>query len=307
MKRKLIFSILALVLILSLVVIPGCAEEKEKHAILSWGQWSGEYMPLYVSKILLEDELGYTTEIADLSVPASWAAISAGEVDLFFSDWQPNQIDLKEKYAGQIEEFSLLYANNLQGWMVPKWVSEQYGITSVSDLNDPEIARMFDIDDDNIGDVLGCDAAWKCAAITDEEIAGYGLADLYEQKYGAEAMITAAIEGAMKKNEPVLFYMYTPNPFFVRYPVGESIVWLDDPKDFWPVADAYAISSVDWIKNNPEAIKLLEKVEFETADVGWMMAQIEEKGDSAEVLETAAREWMAAHQTEVDSWLAVIK
>ena len=65
----------------------------------------------------------------------------------------------------------------------------------------------------------------------------------------------AAIEGAMKKNEPVLFYMYTPNPFFVRYPAGESVVWLDDPKDFWPVADAYAISSVDWIKNNPEAIK----------------------------------------------------
>ena len=307
MKRKLIFSILALVLILSLVVIPGCAEEKEKHAILSWGQWSGEYMPLYVSKILLEDELGYTTEIADLSVPASWAAISAGEVDLFFSDWQPNQIDLKEKYAGQIEEFSLLYANNLQGWMVPKWVSEQYGITSVSDLNDPEIAKMFDIDDDNIGDVLGCDAAWKCAAITDEEIAGYGLADLYEQKYGAEAMITAAIEGAMKKNEPVLFYMYTPNPFFVRYPAGESVVWLDDPKDFWPAADVYAISSVEWIKNNPEAIKLLEKVEFDPADIGWIMAQVEEKGDSPEALEAAAREWMAAHQTAIDSWIAAAK
>ena len=307
MKRKLIFSILALVLILSLVVIPGCAEEKGKHAILGWGQWSGEYMPLYVSKILLEDELGYTTEIADLSVPANWAAIAAGEVDLFFSDWQPNQIDLKEKYAGQIEEISLLYANNLQGWMVPKSVSEQYGITSISDLDDPEIAKMFDIDGDGIGDILGCDAAWKCAAVTDEQIAGYELTDLYEQKYGAESMIQAAIEGAMKKNEPVLFYMYTPNPFFVRYPAGESVVWLDDPKDFWPVADAYAISSVDWIKNNPEAIKLLEKVVFEPADIGWIMAQLEERGDSPEVLEAAAREWMAAHQAEVDSWIAAAK
>ena len=69
----------------------------------------------------------------------------------------------------------------------------------------PEIAKMFDIDGDGIGDILGCDAAWKCAAVTDEQIAGYELTDLYEQKYGAESMIQAAIEGAMKKNEPAVF------------------------------------------------------------------------------------------------------
>jgi len=306
LKHKIIFSLLVLVLVLSLV-IPGCAQEEEKHAILCWGQWSGEYMPLYVSKILLEEELGYTTEIADLAVAATWTAIAAGEADLFFSDWQPNQEDLKEKFAGQVEEISLLYADCLQGWMVPTWVSEQYGITSVGDLKDPEIARMFDDDGDGIGDIMGCDAAWKCAAVTDEEIAGYELTGMYEQKYGAEAMMMAAIEGKMKKNEPVLFYLYTPHPFFVRYPAGESVVWLDDPKDFWPVASVYAISSVDWIKNNPEAIQLINQVGFIPDDLGWLMAQIEEKGDSPELLTAFAREWMAAHQSEVDSWIEAAK
>ncbi|MBA7486893.1 Glycine betaine/proline betaine-binding periplasmic protein [subsurface metagenome] len=191
--------------------------------------------------------------------------------------------------------------------MVPTWVSEQYGITSVSDLKDPEIAKMFDDDGDGIGDIMGCDAAWKCAAVIDEQIAGYELADLYEQKYGAEAMMMAAVEGKMMKDEPVLLYLYTPHPFFVRYPAGESLVWLDDPKDFWPTAKVYAISSVDWIKNNPEATQLLNQVEFIPDDIGWIMTQVEEKGDSPEVLEAAAREWMAAHQSEVDAWIKAVK
>lgn len=305
MKHKIIFSLLALILVLSLVV-PGCAE-KEKHVVFGTGAWSGDLLPIYPVKILLEEEFGYTTEIVDLAVAATWAAMAAGEVDLWMGSWQPNQEDLKEKYAATTEELGLIYGDCLQGWMVPTWVSEQYGITSVGDLKDPEIARMFDDDGDDIGDIMGCDAAWKCAAVTDEEIAGYELTGMYEQKYGAEAMMLAAIEGKMKKNEPVLFYMYTPNPFFVRFPAGESVVWLDDPKDFWPVANVYTFGNKDWIKENPKAAKLCGLIEMTEDDVGWSMAEIEARGDDQATLEAIAREWIAAHQSEVDSWVEAAK
>jgi len=304
-----IFSLLALVLVLSLV-LPGCEAQKEKNIIFGTGAWSGDWITIYPAKIMLEEELGYTTEIADLSVPATWAAMGAGEVDVWTNSWQPNQEEFKNEYAETTVELGMIYGKEndcLQGWLVPKAVSEQYGITSMTDLNDPETAEMFDIDDDGIGDVLGCDAAWKCAAIIDEQIAGYELGDLYEQKYGAESMMTAAIEGRMKKNEPVLFYFYTPHPFFVKYPTGESVVWLDDPKDFWPLAYIYTFANKDWAEGNPQAAKLLGLVEMTAADVGWSMAEIEARGDDVATLEAIAREWMAAHQAEVDSWLAAIK
>ncbi len=306
MKHKIIFSLLALVLILSLV-IPGCAQEKEKHVVFGTGAWSGDWLPVYPVKILLEEEFGYTAEIADLAVAATWAAMAAGEVDLWMASWQPNQEDLKAKYAATTEELGLIYGDCLQGLLVPKSVSEQYGITSVDDLKDPEIAKLFDDDGDDIGDIMGCDAAWKCAKIVDEQIAGYELGNLYEQKYGAEAMMTAAIEGKLKKNEPVLFYFYTPHPFFVRYPVGESVVWLDDPKDFWPVANVYTFGNKDWIKENPKAAKLCGLIEMTEDDVGWSMAEIEARGDDSATLEAIAREWIAAHQSEVDAWVEAAK
>ena len=307
MKHKWIFLLLTMVLTLSLVM-PGCAEKQgEKHATFCFCQWSGDWMTIYVPKILLEEELGYTTEIVELSITAGFTAIATGEADLWTDSWQPNQATLAEKYADNIESLGIVYDNCLQGWMVPKWVSEQYGITEVADLDDPEIARMFDIDNDNIGDIMGCDAAWTCCRVTDEEIAGYGLGDLYEQKYGAEALMTAAIEGRLKKDEPVLFYFYMPHPFFVRHPVGESVVWLDDPKDFWPMADVYKFGNKDWIAENPQAAELVRQVEMTPDDIGWWIAQMEEKGDDAAVLETLAREWMAKHQAEVDSWLEAIK
>jgi len=39
------------------------------------------------------------------------------------------------------------------------------------------------------------------------------------------------------------------------------------------------------------------------ADVGWSMAEIEERGDDPATLEAIAREWMADNQAEIDSWL----
>lgn len=307
LKHKLMLGVLAVVLVLSLVV-PGCAEREEKHAIFTFSVWSGDWLTIYVPKILLEEELNYTTEIVDLSVAAAWTAIARGEADLWTDSWQPNQKKLKEKYAETTESLGMVYGDCFEGWMVPKWVSEQYGITSVTDLDGPEMAKLFDVDGDGIGDLLGCDAAWVCAKVNDEKIAGYGLDALYQQRYGMEAMMVAAIEGRMKKEEAVLFYLYTPHPFFVRYPIGESVVWLEDPKGFQErVVNVYKFGNVDWIEENPEAAELLRQVEMTPEDISWMMAQIEEKGDKAAVLEALAREWMAEHQAEIDSWLEAIK
>ena len=308
MKHKLIFLLLALVLVLS-VAIPGCAAPEEKHAIFTWDGWTGTYLQIYVPKILLEEELGYTTEIADLSVVASWAAIGIGEADLFVDVWIPSHQDLSEKYADTTVELNLLYPDCLRGFFVPKWVSEQYGITKTTDLNDPEIAKMFDTDGDRIGDLLGCDAVWTCAERIDEVLARLGVDTLYEQKYGAEVLIRAAIIGHMKKNEPVLFYLWVPHTFWMDYPIGESVIYLEDPEKYWGggADNVYTYANTDWVGENPEAAELIRQIKMTTVDINWAMVEIDERGDTPEVLEQIAREWMAANQAEVDSWLAAIK
>ncbi len=312
MKRKLIFSLLIVVLVLSLV-LPGCAAPKEKHIIFSTGAWTGDWQSIYPIKILLEEELGYTTEIADTSVPAGWTAVGTGSADLWANAWMPNQEDLWAKFADTVVDLGVIYGGGpedpcLQFWAVPTYVSEQYGITSVTDLDNPEFIEMFDIDGNGVGDVLGCDAAWKCAAVNDEMIADYGFEGKYEQQYGAEVMMTVAITAAMKKKEPILFYFYTPNPLFVNYPIGEAVTILEDPLGSWgELATIYKIANKEWVEANPEAADLIRQVRMRQEDVAWSMAEIAARGDDAETLEAITREWLAAHQAEVDSWLAAIK
>jgi glycine betaine/proline transport system substrate-binding protein len=312
LKNKIMLTLLILVLGLSLIV-PGCGPQVEKHVIFATGAWSGDWLTVYPIKILLEEEFDYTTEIADTSVPAAWTAVGSGSADLWTNSWQPNQEDLKEKYADTTESLGIIYGGGpqdpcLQAWFIPTWVSEQYGITSVTDLENPEFAELFDLDGDGVGDVLGCDAAWKCAEINDQMIIDYGLEGMYEQQYGAEAMMMAAIEGQMKKQEPVLFYMYTPHPFFVRYPIGESVVVLDDPLGSWgELATVIKVANAEWVGSNPQAAELVRQVKMTQADIGWSMAEIEERGDDAETLEAIAREWMAQHQSDIDAWVAAAK
>ncbi len=306
MKRNLMLLFLSLLLVTGLA-ITGCAEEQEKHAIFGTSTWSGDWFPPYPIKILLEEEFGYTTEFVQMAVPAIWGAISTGDAHIWASSWQPNQEKLKEEYADTTEQLGLLYGDCLQGWMVPKGVAEEYGLSKIEDLKDPELAKLFDVDGDGVGDLMGCDSSWACAEINDEELAAYGLDELYEQKYGSESMMIAAIEGRLKKDQPVLFYIYTPHPFFVRYPIGEDVVWLEDSKDFWPVANVYSFANKEWIEQNPQAAELIGQVEMTEAEIGWSMAEIEERGDDPATLEALAREWMAEHQNEIESWVSAAK
>jgi len=175
LKHKWILFLLVVVLILSLAFVTvGCGEKEEKHAIFAWDGWTGTFFQIYVPKILLEEQLGYTTEIAELSVVASWTAIGIGEADLFVDVWMPSHEGFSIEFADTTEELNLLYPDCLRGFFIPKWASDQYGITKTTDLNDPEIAKIFDIDADGIGDILGCDAVWTCAQSIDEVLARLG-------------------------------------------------------------------------------------------------------------------------------------
>ena len=312
MKHRLMFSLLVLTLVLSLIVSGGCAKE-EKFASFTTGAWTGDWLTLYPIKILLEEELGYTTRIDETSVAMAWTAVGTGQADLWTNAWLPNQADLQAEFAETAISLGTIYGGGshdpcLQFWAVPTSVSEQYGLTSIEQLDDPQFVEMFDTDGDGVGDLLGCDAAWKCAAINDEIIVAYGLKGTYEQKYGAESMITAAIVGSMKKGEPALFYFYTPHPFFIDYPIGEAVTILEDPKGGWgELATVIKVANHEWIEANPKAAELIRQVTMTQEDIAWSMVQVDDRGDDAATLEAIAREWMADHQTEVDAWVAAVK
>jgi len=311
LRKKLVFLTLVLVFFigLSLSVSPVlCSSDKPKHASFSVSMWTGDWLPTYVPKILLEDHLGYTTEIVDLSIPAGVAAISTGQVSLTTIVWMPNNEPLVNKFLGsKIEDLGEIYPERLQAMFIPKWVSEKYGITSIPDLNKPEYAEMFDIDKDGRGDWLGCDPGWICAKLNDECIALYGLDKLYVQMMGVEHFLMAAMEGQMKKNKPVLVSQFYPHVMFLAYPKDKVMVALDDPKEFWVTAHVEKFANMKWVAENPKAAEIIRRVKMTGEDIMWQMAEVRERGDDPATLEAIARNWIKKNQATIDSWLKGIK
>lgn len=297
---------LTLCAVVTVAYAAGQQEEMKASFLVSY--WSGDWLPTYLPKILLEDELGYSTELVNLSIPAGVTAIAAGEVSLTTIVWMPNNEPLMAKYLGnEIVDLGTIYSECVQGMFVPKWVSERYGVKSISDLDNPDFAKAVDIDGDGKGDWIGCDPGWLCAKLNDECIAVYGLERLYQQMMGQEHFLLAAFEGRMKKRQPVLISQFYPHTMFIDYPMNDAVVLLDDPKDFWITAHVQKYANKEWAAENPEAAELVRQVSITGEDVMWMMGQVRDKGDDPATIEELAREWIAENQTTVNRWLTVIK
>ena len=107
-RKKLVLSTLIIVFFigLSLSVSPVLGSSgKTKHASFSASNWTGDWLPTYLPKILLADHLGYTTEVVNLSIPAGVAAIATGEISLSTIVWMPNNQPLMKKFLGdEIED-----------------------------------------------------------------------------------------------------------------------------------------------------------------------------------------------------------
>lgn len=282
----------------------------------AYSNWSGDWLPIHVNKVLIEKHLGYEVEIADLAVPAIWAMIAAGHVDAFPDAWFPNQDHLLEEYGDQLEIISWHYDDAIQGWGVPTWFAEAHGIETIQDLNDPEIAALLDRTGDGKGDLFGCELGWVCNEHNDLKLAAYGLDGLYQQVEASETLINYSIQAAMENNDPVLFYRWTPDWIFAVFPIPDEVVilrdaegtWnpdLADPGEFgWGDGSAGTLVHKDFKNDHPEAYALMSQVSTSLQDVNVSVhLQIVEGETSDADLERHAREWIEENRDTVDTWL----
>ena len=302
--------IVTFVVVSLLITSPTSGFAKDsKHVVMpNWG-WSGDFPAIYITKVLLGDELGYNIEVVELSDVASAVALGAGEIHLNMFLWFPNSYPAMKKYlnAGTVVDLGVMYGDLPEGGFVSKWFSEKYGIKSLYDLNDPEIAKLFDGDGDGFGDYYGCDPGWMCAEINDKLLASYGLDKLYKQVVGSTHLLKAASIGRLVSKEPVLMHNFYPNDIFMDYPIAEHFVFLEDPLEFYKKSYVPKLANKKWVDANPKATELVRQINMTADDVMWMMKKIRDTGDDPKSLEKYAREWIKAHQNTVDSWLKAIK
>ena len=323
----LVGGLIALVVVALVVIFSG--EEEDNTVTMARADWSSGYMQAEIYAQLI-GELGY--EVADpaahtLNPNAFYPALDSGQYDLWANGWFPtHEIYLTAETAAGLEYDRSIEAvgqqiesGALQGYMIDKTTADSMGITSMSDLEDPSVAAVFDRDGDGLADLVGCNEGWGCATIIDNHIAELGWGDNVEHVQAVYGDLMRGVQDRVAAGEPVLFYAWTPNWTYEALAPGVDAVWLTSPalEDDegttevrglggcaanpcnlgWPVNSIRAVANTDFLDDNPDIRRLLEQVQIPLADIAAQNAKAnpDAKADAAA--------WIADNRALVDIWL----
>lgn len=202
--------------------------------------WDTGWFQAQIYKILLE-ELGYEVNGPHtLANIAFFVYAAQGDIDFWVNGWFPlhdGYFD-REMIGGAVTPIgSEIDDGALQGYMIDKATADQMGITNLGDLKDPEIAAVFDKDGDGKADLMGCNLEWRCDEFIDHHLAAFDLEGTITQVKGDyTALIKDTVE-QYRRNEPVLFYTWTPNWTVSELVIGEDVMWLSVPFSTAPGQD----------------------------------------------------------------------
>ena len=276
-----------------------------------------------VIKAATEQELGLSVStVTTTAVPVIWEAMSRnkGEVDIWPDTWLPNQQGLVDKY---LKEGTVKLAKNgyeaAQGYCVTEATYDKFGIKSVSDLANPDNAKLFDRDGNGKGNIWIGAPGWQSTNIEKVRARDYGFADFFDLETTDEAVSNATLDRAVKDGKPWVGYCYSPHQNFARYklkflgePKHDAALFVvvqpnEDPQWFQKskVASAYADTTVhiayaaSLAQRQPELTAALERISFNPDDISqWAYEIIVEKKPA----DAVAKAWIKAHPDVVAKW-----
>ncbi|NOX63340.1 MAG: ABC transporter substrate-binding protein [Chloroflexi bacterium] len=317
-RRSPVWLILGGLVLLALVATacapPGAAPKEEKPVIkLAENPWSGSAANVAVAKILLEEQLGYPVEVVTVDENAQWAALASGDLHASLEVWPSGHAENVAEYIeGQkvVENGGLLGPVGKIGWYTPKYMVDQYpALATWEGFKDPELAKLYaTAETGDKGQFLAGDPSW--VQYEDQIIPNLGL-NLQVVVAGSEEALLAALDAAYSRQDPILFYFWTPHSVHAKYELHEVELppYSDEcyakadqggidcgyPPDelfkiFWAGLKDYA----------PDAYTFLKNFNYTTEDQIQMIADIELEDKSAE---EAARAWIEANEATWKAWL----
>jgi glycine betaine/proline transport system substrate-binding protein len=118
------------------------------------------FQTLLVSRAL--EKLGYTVEKpSEVDYNVAYTSIAAGDTTFIATNWQPLHDDMYAAAGGDNKFYrkGVYVSGAAQGYLIDKKTAEQYHITSIDQLKDPQIAKLFDTNNDGKADLTGCTQA----------------------------------------------------------------------------------------------------------------------------------------------------
>ncbi len=283
--------------------------------------WPSVNVTANVLKVIIEDNFGLDVELQNGTNPIVFEAMDSGSMHVHPEVWLPNQANLHDKYVNKgTVKMNPNGVAAFQGLCVTEYTANEYGVTKVSDLTNPDISKLFDTDGDGKGEVWIGASGWASTNVEKVRAKSYGYSETMNLKEMDETLALAEVDNAVVQKKPIVFFCYTPHHMFALHklvildePKHDPAKWnviqpTDDPdwlaKSMAPVAWDLAYLHIHYATSlesaYPEVASLLSKVKLDTDTVSSMTyALVVEKQDPA----AFAQKWVADNSKLVETWL----
>ncbi|MGB3534952.1 MAG: glycine betaine/L-proline ABC transporter substrate-binding protein ProX [Microcoleaceae cyanobacterium] len=273
------------------------------------------------------EKLGYQTEaIKQLSVPIAHNAVGDGELDFYPAHWDKLHETLYQKNGGNqnLGKVGIFTVNALQGYQIDKKTADEYNITSLDQLENPEIAKLFDSDGDGKANLTGCNAGWGCESVVEHQLDSYQLRETVEHDQGQYDTLIADTVARYQQGKPILYYAYMPHWLASNLEVGQDTIWLEVPFTSLPegqeniteqetsfegknlgfaVDDIRVLANKEFVENNPAAKRFFELVSIPIEDISEQQKLVYEGEKDSEDIRRHAEDWVQNNQQQFDSWV----
>lgn len=269
--------------------------------------------------------LGYDVQpINEVDYNVAYTAIASGDATYMAVNWDPLQKDMYASAGGDNKFYrqGTYISGAAQGYLIDKKTADKYHIHDISQLKDPNIAKLFDADGDGKADLAGCNPGWVCGSVISTQIEAYGLSNTVVQNQGNYSAIIADTLTRFKAGKPVLYYTWTPYWVSDELKPGKDVVWLTVPhsanpgsqKDLdttlpngknygFPVNNEHIVANKAWAQANPAAAKLFAVMKLPLADVNAQNLRMHEGQGSSDDIDRHVDGWIASHQATFDGWV----
>ncbi|MGC9456877.1 MAG: glycine betaine/L-proline ABC transporter substrate-binding protein ProX [Halothiobacillaceae bacterium] len=283
------------------------------------------FQTLLVLKAL--EDLGYETNpIQEVEYAAGHMAISNGDATFIAAHWDPLHIDFYNNAGGddKLVKIGRYAPGAIQGYLIDRKTAEEYNITRIDQLSDPELAKLFDANGDGKADLAGCNPGWGCEAVVEHQLTEFGLRDTVTHNQGSYAAIIADTITRYEEGEPILYYTWMPYWVSGVLVPGEDTVFLQVPYSSLPgardgvdtalpsgenygfqVNDQRIVANKEFVEENPAARKLFEVMQIDTNDISAQNLRMRDGEDSDADIRRHVDAWIRANRDTYDGWIEV--
>jgi len=283
-SRKLLALILALLVVGTLTA--GCASsEQPTELTLANIGWDENVAVSNLSKVILEEELGYeSVEVRRAELDSTYQRVADGELDAFQDVWLPNQAALLGQVAEDVEHLDPWFLDTtMQGLAVPSYMD----ITSIDQLNESDVDLILGIEPSAVAQQV----------LADEVIPQYALKQKLVEA-PTEGML-AEVEILYTNKEDFAFIAWSPHWMNQRF----DFRYLEDPKDAQggtnDPAEISTIVKEDLREQDPVAYAFLSTIKLTEEQINDLENVINEEEDPLE----GSKRWVRDNRAVVQPWI----